>query len=103
MDIEVSSEVVEAVLELIGNLAEDGKSASSNIAKILPTFSSILILHLKFHFLDIVKYQLATTSLCDKLLKFLKTSQTTPDDESLNVTKVACDLIVLMLTGGMCK
>lgn len=71
MEKEVTPEVVEAVLELIGNIAED----------------------------DVVKHQLATTNLCPNLIKLLKTEQYIQEEDSLNVTKVACDLIVLLLTG----
>ncbi|GAB6030924.1 hypothetical protein CHUAL_007752 [Chamberlinius hualienensis] len=70
MDVEISSDVVEAVLDLVGNLAED----------------------------DVVKYQLAKTGLCNNLLKILKTTEKT-EEESVNVVKISCDLIVLLLTG----
>lgn len=68
---QMSAEVLESVLELVGNLAED----------------------------DEVKSQLAKSGLCEKLLTLLKCERSCEEEEAINITKMACDIIVLLLTG----
>ncbi|KAM7305763.1 rap1 GTPase-GDP dissociation stimulator 1-B [Ixodes scapularis] len=73
LDRNFSVEVIEVLLELFGNLAEN----------------------------DSVKENLAQLGFCEKLLNVLRQFQgsSSPSEEKQNVVKTVCDLIVLILTG----
>ncbi|CAN7993676.1 unnamed protein product, partial [Ixodes hexagonus] len=73
LDRNFSEEVIEVLLELLGNLAES----------------------------DAVKENLVQLGFCEKLLNLLRQFQgsSSPSEEKQNVVKTACDLIVLVLTG----
>jgi hypothetical protein len=51
--------------------------------------------------LELVKTNLAKAEFCELLLELLhKHKPLVQDDETRNLMKLACDLIVLVLTGG---
>lgn len=53
-------------------------------------------------FLDDVQLHLAKAGLCELLIELLeKHGRLADDDETRNLLKMACDLIVLILNGGM--
>lgn len=71
LDLEVTNEVVETILELLNNLVQCIES---------------------------VKFQLATSDLCSVVSKLIKKHQGQAEDESVEIVKAASELVILLLT-----
>lgn len=99
---DTSSELSEMCLELLHGQAEDGTFLYTFNLVIYHNNVKCCLVLIHIDILENAKLILAKAGVCELLLKLLeKHSPYCTDEETRSVLKIACNLIVLILTGGM--
>lgn len=85
---------------MFGNVElSSGKWYVADITQIF--VKKFLVICIYIRCVDDVKFQLANDGLCEQLFKLVETYKTLADTiDARALMKLACDLIVLVLTGG---